>query len=116
MPCYEYYCESCKTFFDLFNKIENRASANCPVCDNESKKDFVGSLKGQVRHIFQPFWHKHLDRKPIYITSMKQLKDECKKRGLTSPYAEGQTELWGEKMPEKAWRDRPRKIFSEGGR
>jgi len=33
-------------------------------------------------HIWKPQWFEHLDTKPIYIESKKQLKREAEKRGL----------------------------------
>ena len=38
--------------------------------------------------IFHEGFYEHLDSKPIYISSKRQLREECRKRGLTSDYAE----------------------------
>jgi len=68
-------------------------------------------------HIFKPFWHKHLAEKPIWITSKKQLKEECAKRGKISPYAEGASlNFDGKNHHFQGFKDRPRKVFSFGGK
>lgn len=40
-------------------------------------------------HIFREGWFEHITDKPIYIKSMRQLKEETRSRGLVSHYAEG---------------------------
>ena len=40
-------------------------------------------------HVFHPFregFFEHIDTKPIYISSKKQLREECRKRDVTSHY------------------------------
>lgn len=40
-------------------------------------------------HIFREGFFEHIAAEPIYIKSMKQLKEETRSRGLVSHYAEG---------------------------
>jgi hypothetical protein len=37
-------------------------------------------------HIFEPYWHPNLDKKPVFIKSKKHLKEESDKRNFTSYY------------------------------
>ncbi len=39
-------------------------------------------------HPFPEGWWEHLDTKPIYIKNKRQLREECRKRGLSSQYLE----------------------------
>ena len=34
--------------------------------------------------VFKPLWIEHLDVKPIWVESRKQLREECEKRGAMS--------------------------------
>lgn len=49
----------------------------------------IGSCTAPAVHIFPEGFFDHITDKPIYIKSMKQLKEETRKRGLISHYAEG---------------------------
>lgn len=51
----------------------------CPVCALEYRKE---KMKNVNIVTWKPRFFRDLDVKPIYITSKKQLKEECKKRNL----------------------------------
>lgn len=38
--------------------------------------------KGSTSHIFKEEWYEHIADHPIFITSKKQLREECEKRGM----------------------------------
>lgn len=76
-------CTACDHTFEEL--IDREASAPpCPKCGQETKR--LVSLPSPV--LFREGWYEHIDRHPIYISSKKQLKNETRKRGLTSIYAE----------------------------
>jgi hypothetical protein len=64
---------------DVFHKMDEAPRIECECGKGMSK---VINSKG--RDWFKPFWHEHLDSKPIYIESKKQYQEECKRRGLTA--------------------------------
>lgn len=81
MPLYDFKCEVCETVFERIVKFEERLDVKCE-CGGGTKVLIVP-------HRYIPFkegWYEHIDKKPIYITSKKQLNRECESRGLTSIY------------------------------
>lgn len=79
MPLYEYRCDACGTEFTDILPMSLRNDASCPKCGARECKRLYRSVSV---HIWQPQWFEHIDDKPIYIESKKQLKRECEKRGL----------------------------------
>ncbi len=84
MPLYDYECPGCGLEDEYINSIAERQTQPCENCgENMIQKISLG------RYIpFKEGWYEHIDRKPMYISSKRQLRDECRKRGLTSIYAE----------------------------
>lgn len=86
MPIYEMECPECLTRGDVFCKMDERLSQKC---------DCGATLEIKITAPnFVPFhggFHEHIDHEPIYIKSKRQLQQECRRRGLTSMYAEGGT-------------------------
>ncbi|RLF28924.1 MAG: hypothetical protein DRN14_03300 [Thermoplasmata archaeon] len=81
MPLYAYKCEECENEWEEFKKVDERLNTKCPKCGGKCKIDFS---KFGTRNImfFTPWTYEDLDVYPIHITSKKQLKRECEKRGL----------------------------------
>ncbi|PCJ26711.1 MAG: hypothetical protein COA94_04760 [Rickettsiales bacterium] len=82
MPLYDYKCERCHTTIEVFHKIKE----NPPLCDCGSK--LVKLIQPARVRMFRAGIYEHIAHNPIQIDSMKQLKKECKKHGVTSAYAE----------------------------
>lgn len=38
MPLYDYYCDDCKEKFEHLNKISDRDTAPCPICEKICKQ------------------------------------------------------------------------------
>ncbi len=83
MPLHDLQCEACGQVEERLLGIEEK-NPECPACGGATKR----VLGSPVVHEFREGWYEHIDRKPIYVSSKKQLKDECRKRNLTSIYAE----------------------------
>lgn len=82
MPIYEFYCPTCDKSNERLLKIEHEEQ-HCLVCGGLVRK--IISVPNP--HFFREGYYPHLDIKPVYCSSKRQLKEECKKRGLTSHYA-----------------------------
>lgn len=85
MPMYDFKCTSspCNHVFEKIVKFEERENVLCEKCGSATKPLIVP-------HRYIPFkegWYEHIAKDPIYIKSMKQLKSECKKHGVSSIYA-----------------------------
>jgi len=85
MPLYRYQCKACNHEFEKHRTIEERYNVLCPECGG---KEVEIIIKAPSYHPFPEGWWEHLDVKPIYISSRRQLKEECKKRGLIAKYLE----------------------------
>ena len=81
MPRYDFACRSCGIEFEANVPVAERDNVACPRC---------GAVLGVVRravypvavHLWKPQFFEHIDVKPIWIESKRQLKEECAKRGL----------------------------------
>ena len=82
MPIYKYQCNRCREELEEFHKVDDRYNQKCPECGE--KMNIM--IQPSPVHIFEPFWHPNLDKKPVYITSKKHLKEESEKRNMTSYY------------------------------
>jgi len=78
MPYYDYECE-CGRKFDEFKRIDERHFAKCPSCGKKARMVFTGT--NQVS-IFTPAWFHDICEESMYITSKRQLKEECKKHNV----------------------------------
>ena len=82
MPIYKYQCNKCGKEIEAFHKVADRYNQKCPEC----KHDMQIVIQPITSHIFKPFWHPNLDKKPVFIKSKKHLKDEADKRNMTAYY------------------------------
>ena len=81
MPLYQVKCHKCSKEFEKFAKVDDRNDIKCE-CGGETNI----LIQPIVSHIFKPFFHPNLDKKPVYIKSKKHLKEESDKRNFTSYY------------------------------
>jgi putative FmdB family regulatory protein len=81
VPMYRYKCSKCDMEFEAFRHIDKRNEVACEKCGGPVEMIVSANVT-----IFKPFWHEHIDTKPIYIESKKQLFAECEKRNLISHY------------------------------
>ena len=82
MPNYVYCCPKCGKEIEEFHSVDDRHNQKCPKCEN----DMQIVICAVVSHIFEPFFHPNLDKKPVWIKSKKHLKEESDKRNFTSYY------------------------------
>ena len=82
MPTYRYRCNNCGIELEEVHKVDDRYKQKCPAC----KGDMQIMIQPITSHIFQPFFHPNLDKKPVWIKSKKHLKEESDKRNMTSYY------------------------------
>ena len=78
MPLYSYECEKCGKKFDKFVSVSERRNVKCE-CGHLATKLIVGSA---TLIEFTPAWFHDICEESIYITSKKQLKNECKKHDV----------------------------------
>lgn len=81
MPLYKVKCKECDKIFEEVAKVDERYNIKCK-CGGDTEIMICPT----VFHIFEPFFHPNLDKKPVYIKSKKHLKEESDKRGMTSYY------------------------------
>ncbi|MBT9170385.1 MAG: hypothetical protein DDT18_00726 [Actinobacteria bacterium] len=82
MPVHNFRCSE-HGLFESFQASEKlRDEEECPLCGKLSRKTFEAFVDGNggIR-VFRPLLHEHLGPEPILITSKRQLKEECDKRG-----------------------------------
>ena len=84
MPLHDFICERCDKVEERYIKFDDLEKQVCK-CGGKMRHVY---LKGAPVHIFREGFYEHLDVKPIYIKSKKQLKAECAERGLTSHYVD----------------------------
>lgn len=79
----DFRCPRCeaKALDLLCAPIESPPICSCGV---QMERFFTA---GSKFHPFREGFYEHLDVNPVYVTSKRQLKDECKRRGLSSAYA-----------------------------
>ncbi len=83
MPVYVYQCSGCSARWEEFHTVAERHEESCSTCVN-SKLFIVPQVQK-----FMPFHegvYEHIAKDPMYITSKKRLKDECRARDVTSKY------------------------------
>ena len=81
MPLYRLKCKVCDNVFEEFAKVDDRNDIKCE-CGGETSI----VIQPTTFHIFKPFYHPNLDKKPVWIKSKKHLKEESDKRNMTSYY------------------------------
>lgn len=83
MPLYQYECKTCKKKWEEFRTIITRNTFNkCRRCGDGGKL----VMKASQVSTFKPLHMTNLDVEPVFVESKKQLKEECKKRGVMSAY------------------------------
>ena len=76
---YEYKCEKCRHSWESYRRYEERNSERCSLCGELAIK-LLSNTKDVLE--FTPAWFNDICEEPIYITSKKQLRDECKRHNV----------------------------------
>lgn len=76
---YLYECPECKRKWEEYQTVENRHNVKCVHCNIKANK--LISSSGDIL-TFEPAWFHDICDESIYITSRKQLKEECKKHDV----------------------------------
>ena len=71
-------CRACNKFTDI-------SLAACEKCGHMETKE---TNSAPALHIFKSEFYEHIDHDPIYITSKRQLREETRRRGQISDFAE----------------------------
>ena len=79
MPLYDYKCVLCETVFEELHPVDVN-EITCHQCGCEARRQ----VSAPRVHLFPEGWADNMDTKPVYIKNKKQLRAECKKRGLES--------------------------------
>lgn len=82
MPLYKLKCKACNREFEQISSVSDRLNIRCDECNGNTEIIICPTNF----HLFKPFWHPNLDKKPVYIKSKKHLKEESDKRNMTSFY------------------------------
>jgi len=82
MPLYDYTCSLCGKDQEIFHKIKEEP----PLCS--CGNTLTKMIQTPKVRLFRSGVYEHIAHEPLQIDSMKQLKAECKKNGVTSAYAE----------------------------
>lgn len=77
MPTYKVRCRKCNKVFEAVARIAERNKIKC-----ECGGDITIVISLPFVSIFKPDWYEHIAENPIYITSKKQLRQECESRGM----------------------------------
>ena len=84
MPNYDYHCDGCDVDFEEFALIRERHLVTHAAC-GELAHLVLAPTQKYMR--FHEGFFPHMDKEPVYASSKRQLKDECKKRDVSMPYA-----------------------------
>lgn len=85
MPLYDYKCQDCGTVREVVKKLKDFDREEiCEECSLPMRRLIIPP---KLR-LFRKGIYEDITTEPLYIDSMKQLKAECKKHGVTSAYAE----------------------------
>ena len=66
---YDYKCKSCGKEYESFNRVETRASSECPHCGGIGIKQLT---LGFAAHVFKPYMDDMMLSHPVYIESRRQ--------------------------------------------
>lgn len=80
MPIYKHSCKQCNKVYSEYSTIADRNNSNCPECGSSDTPIQISNFNRG--HVFRPGFYEHLDTEPVYVGSKKQMKEECKKRGV----------------------------------
>lgn len=78
----DFICPGCGAVEEVFLEHDDFAQCQC----GERMTRILS--RGADQRSFKEGWYEHIDIKPMYITSKKQLKRECEARGIYSEYAD----------------------------
>ena len=77
---HDYQCTKCGDFREeLIDTPPNLINIHCK-CGAVMEHVVVGGKS----HVFRPFWHEHLDHKPVFIDSWRTYRKELSSRGLSN--------------------------------
>jgi len=83
MPLYDYKCPSCSNEEEAVERIDDRNNHNCSC----GVKMTIQIKPANLRPDFPAgMWENFSEDGPIYIGSKQQLKEECKRHGVSSRY------------------------------
>lgn len=78
MPAYDFRCDSCHVKFEIQCPVADRGKVKCPKCGAKATQLFsvprLNIWPTEIYHEICPT--------PLEISSKRQLREECKKRGL----------------------------------
>lgn len=74
------HCNGCGKLFD-------KTASKCHRCDHVNERLIPKNMSSYIS-IFKSELYEHIADKPIMITSKRQLREETRRRGQVSPYAE----------------------------
>lgn len=77
MPNYDYTCSSCLNEWTENVMIAQRNRVKCSCGEKATLQ-----IRAPGVSAFKPMWFRDIDVKPMFISSKRELKDECDKRGL----------------------------------
>lgn len=82
VPLYKLKCKACNKVFEQTSSVNDSCNIKCDECNGNTEIMICPFtfLK------FTPFMHPNLDSKPVWIKSLKHLKEESDKRNMTSFY------------------------------
>jgi hypothetical protein len=85
MPAIDVYtCEKCDLDNEHFRKSMNADPIPMIECEcgGTAFYNFAATcLPSQPKKAFEPYWEEHIHPYPVYVTSAKDIDNECKKRG-----------------------------------
>ena len=82
----DFRCPQCEEVHEVF--VDGDQVTVWHDCGTAMERVFAESAK---HFPFKVGWYEHIDLEPIYISSKRQLRRECEKRGVYSEYADMNT-------------------------
>lgn len=82
MPNYLYRCPKCGIELEEIHSVADRYKQLCSKCKIKMKI----MIQPTSFHIFEPFDHPNLDKKPVHIKNRKHLQQEANRRGMRASY------------------------------
>jgi len=85
MPLYDYTCKDCGCHFEWMSLIKDRNRVRCINVKCRSKNVTLDITKAPSLSFFPEGEFEHIAKDPIYISSKRQLKEECEKHDCYAP-------------------------------